>query len=119
MFRPAASSLAELMRKPVESRSIACCCIFWDLDNDCCAAREDVFVLMTRAIGFFNCRLFDSVTSFTTKSSRVLANFVPQIDTFKPQHLQQYFPYRRIYIHAYNADKGRGVAGVAAFKTAT
>ena len=35
------------------------------------------------------------------------------------QHLQQQFPYRRIGTRVYNADNGRGVAGVAAFMIAT
>ena len=30
-----------------------------------------------------------------------------------PEHLQQHFPYRSIYTRAYNADNGKGVAGVA------
>ena len=52
-------------------------------------------------------------TRYQSRQKRIATRRQVIFSTPTPQHLQQYFPYRRIYIRAYNADNRRSVAGVA------
>jgi hypothetical protein len=58
MAKPAASSLAELMRTPVESRSMALFCASPVLRKELCAANALMLVLIDVDISFSDLNLY-------------------------------------------------------------